>query len=90
MGPSYSKPFGAVLRELRVTRGLTQSELAIRSDLERSYISLLERGLRSPSLDSLMTLCHGLRIPLSFLAKCLEEQLAAPGRGAAQVRRSTP
>ena len=87
MGPSYSKPFGVVLRELRVTRGLTQSELAIRSDLERSYISLLERGLRSPSLDSLMTLCHGLRIPFSFLAKCLEEKLAAPSNGVTRSRR---
>jgi transcriptional regulator with XRE-family HTH domain len=80
MGPSYNKVFGIVLKELRLTRGLTQAELASRSDLERSYISLLERGMRSPSLDSLMTLCHGLRVPFSYLAQRIEEEMASSTR----------
>lgn len=52
--------FGAHLRRLRTTRGLTQRELA---DLCRSnvpFISNMERGLTSPSLAMLLRLASAL------------------------------
>ena len=59
---SIQKTFGEVLREVRVGRGLSQQELALQSELDRTYISLLERGLRQPSLTTLIVLASTLDI----------------------------
>jgi transcriptional regulator with XRE-family HTH domain len=52
--------FGAVLRELRIAAGLTQEGLAAQCDLDRTYVSLLERGLRQPTLTTIFTLAAQL------------------------------
>ena len=44
------KKFGKVLKALRTERGLSQEEFAMNVGLHRTYISQLERGLKSPSL----------------------------------------
>lgn len=54
--------FGATLKELRVERSISQDTLASCSDLDRTYISLLERGLRSPSLNTLFQIAEALDI----------------------------
>ena len=41
---------GNKLKELRVLKGLTQEELADRSELSKGFISQLERNLTSPSI----------------------------------------
>ena len=51
---------GDKLRRLRLQRGLTQEELADRCELSKSFISLLERDLTSPSLDTLSDLLETL------------------------------
>jgi transcriptional regulator with XRE-family HTH domain len=48
--------FGTVLRELRENKKLSQEKLAEFCDLDRTYISLLERGLRQPTLTTLFKL----------------------------------
>ena len=61
---------GDKLRRLRLQRGLTQEELAGRCELSKSFISLLERDLTSPSLDTLGDLLETLGSDLpSFFAK---------------------
>jgi transcriptional regulator with XRE-family HTH domain len=52
--------FGQVLRQAREGRGLSQQDLAFESDLDRTYISLLERGLRQPTLATLFLLASAL------------------------------
>ena len=39
---------GAKLKELRILKGLTQEELADRTELSKGFISQLERDLTSP------------------------------------------
>lgn len=64
------KTFGNVLRALRRERGLTQEELAFRSDLDTTYISLLERELRNPSVSILFRLSRALGVkPEDFVAQ---------------------
>ena len=41
---------GSHLKALRVQKGLTQEELAERTDLSKGYISQLENDLSSPSM----------------------------------------
>lgn len=67
--------FGHLLRELRVKKGLTQEALAIDSDLDRTYISLLERGLRQPTLEALFKLSEVLGVSPSSIVKDLERTL---------------
>lgn len=49
------------LREVRLAIGMTQEELAGRSNLHPSAISHFEGGTRAPSLKNLVRLCKGLR-----------------------------
>lgn len=55
--------FGNALRELRRSAKISQYVLADRSGLDRSFISLLERGHRSPSFDTMLALGKGLTVP---------------------------
>ena len=57
----------AVLRELRQQRGLTQETLAELADLDRTYPSLLERGLRTPTLAVVLRLANALETEPSRL-----------------------
>ena len=60
--------FGKALKNLRKASGKTQEQLAFDAELDRTYISLLEVGNRSPSLDTLIALCKALDISLIELA----------------------
>ncbi len=51
---------GEKIKSLRLKLGLTQEELAERSDLTKGFISQLERDLTSPSVDSLNDLLNAL------------------------------
>lgn len=57
---AIKQAFGAELREARNAVGLSQEKLALRVGLDRTYISMLERGLRQPSLITLILLSSEL------------------------------
>ena len=51
---------GNKVRELRLQRGLTQEELAARTELTKGFISQLERDITSPSIATLMDILEAL------------------------------
>lgn len=63
---------GDEIRKVRKAAGLSQEELAGKSNLHRTYISLLERNKKSPTLDSLFRICKALGISASNLIKRIE------------------
>lgn len=65
--------FGFVVRSLRKSRNMSQEHLADACNLDRTYISLLERGLRQPSLATIFSLATALSITPSELIKLVEE-----------------
>jgi transcriptional regulator with XRE-family HTH domain len=68
------KPFGQVLRELRIKAGLTQEELAARLDYNSSgYISRLELGTKKPSVELLFRLADALEIEAWEIVQALKE-----------------
>jgi len=72
-----NQAFGVVLREIRTDRKISQDTLAFDANLNRTYISTLELGRRSPSLDTMMALCEALHVPLSDMVVRMEAILAA-------------
>lgn len=61
------KAFGKALRMVRLNRGLTQEDFGIVSS--RTYVSSLERGQKSPTVDKLVDLAEVLAIhPVALLA----------------------
>ncbi|WP_411888312.1 helix-turn-helix domain-containing protein [Hydrocarboniphaga effusa] len=67
--------FGQVLRELRKQKGLSQEQLALEADLQRNYVSLLERGLNSATLKTLFKLSPILEVSVSAMLGQVESRL---------------
>jgi transcriptional regulator with XRE-family HTH domain len=67
MAPStILKDFGKALRQVRKSRGLTQEDFAEISG--RTYVSSLERGLKSPTFDKMAELAQTLDVhPLTLV-----------------------
>ena len=57
-----AKAFGTVLRAARMSAGISQELLAERADCDRTYPSLLERGLRQPTIGKAIDLAEALHI----------------------------
>ncbi len=75
MAKNYSKDFGIVLKELRKESKVTQEGLAELTGLDPTYISLIERGLRNPTINTFMKIAEGLNIDPSILMKKLSNRL---------------
>ncbi len=71
------KAFGEVLRRLRTERGISQEALGHRSGLHRTYVSQLERGLKSPSLKTILRLVAVLEVDLADLMLQLQQEMAS-------------
>lgn len=63
---------GYLVKRRRIALGISQEELGLRANLDRTYISGLERGVRNPSLTALVSLASGLGITVSDLLANLE------------------
>jgi transcriptional regulator with XRE-family HTH domain len=55
------------LRELREAKGLSQEMLALESEVDRTYVSQIERGVCNPSLRVLHQIALTLKAPISDL-----------------------
>ena len=69
------KTFGAALRHYRKEADLSQEKLAQEANLDRTFISMLERGLRQPSLITIFELAAILRIKPSQLVIAVEDKI---------------
>lgn len=64
---------GLKVKNQRILLGLSQEDLAEKISLDRTYISLLERGKRNPSLLTLIKVAKGLEVSVSLLTKDIEK-----------------
>ncbi len=68
--------FGQSLRHFRTALKISQERLSQESGLDRSYISLLERGIRQPSLTTILQIAKALNISSIELIQKVEELLS--------------
>ncbi len=67
--PGLADKFAANLKTERLRRKLSQESLAAKARLSVSYISMLERGQRTPPLDTLESIAKALSVsPTSLLS----------------------
>jgi transcriptional regulator with XRE-family HTH domain len=69
--------FGRRLQDRRLKRGLSQEELAHQSGLHRTYISQIERGLKSPSLATIHAIASALGADAGTLISALIPERSA-------------
>jgi transcriptional regulator with XRE-family HTH domain len=67
--------FGAVLKEQRLEKNYSQATLAERSGLDRTYISLLERGKTQPTLETLFKIALALETTPASLVEQVQSYL---------------
>lgn len=77
-----NRKIGQKIRELRYQKGLTQQELADRTELTKGYISQLEHGLVAPSVITLLDLIECLgTTPSDFFKETEPEQIVFTEEG---------
>ena len=64
--------FGKLVKERRLALNLSQEELGTLSELDRTYISGIERGLRNLSLTAIVNISTSLRMTSAELIQGLE------------------
>lgn len=65
---------GKTIQTCRKARGLKQYELATAAGLSESYLSLVEKDKREPSLSALEGIASALEVPLSVLVFLAAEE----------------
>jgi transcriptional regulator with XRE-family HTH domain len=69
---SIEELFGNVLKQVRNEKGISQEELGFESGYHRTYISMLERGKKSPSLKTIFQLAQALDVEPSDIMERLQ------------------
>ncbi len=74
MEVKIAKAFGRVLREARLKAEFSQERLALDAGVDRTFVSMLERGKRQPTLETLFRLASVLNIaPSTIVARTITE-----------------
>lgn len=71
---SLSGNFGRIIAEARAASGKSQEELAALAGVHRTYISDIERGRKSPTLDVIAALAQALGTKANTLIARAEER----------------
>lgn len=69
LSPTEAERVGAKIRARRKALKLSLRELAARTDLTASFLSLVERGHNTPSLESLRRITAALDVPLFYFTQ---------------------
>ena len=71
---------GQILQEYRVKKGMSQELLSGLAGLDRTHYSKIERGLRSPTLDTLLKIAQALEIPPHEIVRTIEGRMDGADR----------
>ena len=75
MGDVVDQALGQALRKLRTERGWSQTDMALRVQMDRNYLSLIELGRSSPSVQMLVRICAALDVRSSDVLSDVERRV---------------
>ena len=67
MEKNVNKVFGRRVAELRKRAGFSQEKFAFQCNIDRTYIGTIERGEKSPTLNTIHKIAQALNMPLHQL-----------------------
>ncbi|WP_339285703.1 helix-turn-helix transcriptional regulator [Paenibacillus sp. FSL R5-0486] len=67
--------FGEIIRNRRLELNISQESLALKADMDRSYVSEIERGHKNPSLSKILALTTALKLNPHELFYLFDESL---------------
>ncbi|MCK9362163.1 MAG: helix-turn-helix domain-containing protein [Syntrophales bacterium] len=76
---TIEEAFGEVIRDIRKAKQISQETLADASNLDRSFISLLECGHKQPSLVTIFQLAKAFNVSASNIMFLVEEKIKKIG-----------
>lgn len=77
---ALKRAFGQALQTMRRERRLTQEDLSAASDCHATYVSLLERGVKLPSLATVFAMADALGYQPEELVQRVRERLRRTAR----------
>lgn len=77
---SISKRLGIAVRNRRIAAGWSQEKLAESAGLHPTYVSMLERGIRNPTLDVSARIAEALKVSLPKLIEEAQHQNGRRGK----------
>ena len=57
-----TQSIGRRIREIRLSQGLTQEQLAEKAEISPTHVSVIERGVKLPQLDTFVAICNALDV----------------------------
>ena len=73
----YAALIGGVIQKYRKDKGMSQEVLSGLAGLDRTHYSKIERGLRSPTIDTLFKIAHALDVAPHELIEAVERAVQA-------------
>ena len=67
------KAFGQAFRTIREEKGISQEQVSLRAELDRTTVSLIERGLVSTKLRTIVKMCKAIRAFPSDVMRRMEK-----------------
>lgn len=84
--PDGSAALARQIKATRTARGVTLADLSATVGLDKGYLSKVERGLKMPSISTLMKIGSALSIPVSQLfGESVDDKLIHVSRGSQRV-----
>ncbi len=77
---------GAELRACRERKQISQEQLGFDAGVHRTYVSLIERGVKNPTLGVLFRLCHALDVSPAKFVRSVELRMGRQAREGASER----
>jgi transcriptional regulator with XRE-family HTH domain len=69
---TISEQFGQVIKDVREKQGMSQEKLAELAEIDRTYVSMIERGKRHPTLEVASRIADALGMKLSEVIRGTE------------------
>jgi transcriptional regulator with XRE-family HTH domain len=72
--PALKQALSANIKRIRSEQGISQEKLALKANIDRSYMSEVERQLANPSLEALVKLSNALEVNPSELLQTTKKK----------------